>query len=291
MKEVCGFPNQGTSKEGAVQQVVQTWGGGSRNKIPVLPLSPFHHNWHSLANGPDPASRPGSWATSSPSPEGCAGPSLRPAPAAPSPQRPALPPTWRWAPRGKGAAVSSLTPGSGGGGTAPLTSSTHPSDPGFLVLSRPSSHPSPDAQSPSFSSGGCPPPRLGFPGFQTVVCLRTPSHVPPSFPAQGITEKSPQRPSPSFLPRLRAALGMPSPGRRVPELTLSRQFTFSVGYTILPHRAQLGFMVPGKDWGGDARARARSLFLGRASERRRLQLCRRRRLELGNWPPPPPSFP
>lgn len=184
-----------------------------------------------------------------------------------------------------------LLPALGGGGTAPLTSSTHPSDPGFLVLSRPSSHPSPGAQSPSFSSGGCQPPRLGFPGFQTVVCLRTPSHVPPSFPAQGITEKSPQRPSPSFLPRLRAALGMPSPGRRVPELTLSRQFTFSVGYTILPHRAQLGFMVPGKDWGGDARARARSLFLGRASERRRLQLCRRRRLELGNWPPPPPSFP
>lgn len=33
---------------------------------------------------------------------------------------------------------------------------------------------------------------------------------------------------------------------RVPRLTLSRQFTFSVGYTILPHRAQLGFMAPGK---------------------------------------------
>lgn len=48
----------------------------------------------------------------------------------------------------------------------------------------------------------------------------------------------------------------------MPELTLSRQFTFSVGYTILPHRAQLGFMVPGKDWGGDARANARSLSFG-----------------------------
>lgn len=28
MKEVCGFPNQGTSKEGAVQQVVQNGVGG-----------------------------------------------------------------------------------------------------------------------------------------------------------------------------------------------------------------------------------------------------------------------
>lgn len=37
---------------------------------------------------------------------------------------------------------------------------------------------------------------------------------------------------------------------QVPGLTLSRQFTFSVGYTILPHRAQLGFMARGKAGAG-----------------------------------------
>lgn len=79
----------------------------------------------------------------------------------------------------------------------------------------------------------------------------------------------------------------------VPGLTLSRQFTFSVGYTILPHRAQLGFMAPGKAGAGTPEL-ARVLSPERAGERRpRLQLHRqrRRRLELGNWPPPPPSFP
>lgn len=46
---------------------------------------------------------------------------------------------------------------------------------------------------------------------------------------------------------------------RVPGLTLSRQFTFSVGYTILPHRAQLGFMAPGKAGAGTPEL-ARVLF-------------------------------
>lgn len=139
--------------------------GASRNEIPVLPLSPFHHNWHSSAHGPDPASRPGSRTTKAQARRVV----LAPASAPPPPPPPPTP-----APRASAyLALGAAGKGSGRllshsrprrGGTAPLTSSTHPSDPGSQVPSRPPSPLSPNTQSPPFSSGGCPPPRLYFPG-------------------------------------------------------------------------------------------------------------------------------
>lgn len=67
----------------------------------------------------DPTQLPGQEAgLLKPKPGGLRWPQPPPRPRRPLPptQRPALPPTWRWAPRGKGAAVSSLTPGPGGAG-------------------------------------------------------------------------------------------------------------------------------------------------------------------------------
>ena len=68
-----------------------------------------------------------------------------------------------------------------------------------------------------------------------------------------------RRPGPSLLPGNGAQLGDCRVASPSPRLTLSRQFTFSVGYTILPHRAQLGFMTPGKAGAGTPEL-ARVLF-------------------------------
>lgn len=168
----------------------------------------------------------------------------------PLPQSPELPPTWRSGRPGEGAAVSLTLPGLGGG-TAPLTFSPAPTPwPGFPT---PLPSPNPGAQSPLFNTG-CPArvdswPRLGSPGFQTGVCPPTP-HDTALLPPPGIAGPRRRGPGPSRFPRAGALVGNGKHASPGPGLTLSRQFTFSVGYTILPHRAQLGFMAPGKAGAG-----------------------------------------
>ena len=128
-------------------------------------------------------------------------PNLCAAPRRPLPQRPALPPTWRSARRGEGAAVCSHSPGPRGRDCTPtFPHSPHPHSGARL--------PHPGAPSPLLASRGCPPsvdsfPRPGSPGFQTGV---RPSHpmTPPTFPPPGIAVTGRQRPSPALLLRSRA---------------------------------------------------------------------------------------
>lgn len=116
----------------------------------MLSLSPFHHNWHSLAGRPDPASRPGSRTTKAQARRVALAPaSAPPPPPPPPPPAPRASAYLALGAAGKGSGRLLSHSRSRGGGTAPLTSSTHPSDPGSLVPSRPPSPLSPNAQSPS----------------------------------------------------------------------------------------------------------------------------------------------
>lgn len=223
-------------------QVVQKT--GSRNGARVLIRRPVPQTQHLPADGPHPpVSRPGSRASSRRREPLSRGPQPLPRPpAAPSPsaQRFRLLGARRGGERER---PSALTLRALGGGTAPLTfpHSPHPHSGARLLH--------PGAPSPLLSSSGCPPrvdsfPRPGSPGFQTGV---RPSHpmTPPTFPppaiaVTGAAETQPRSPPPIW------SSGIAKTRLPIPSLTLSRQFTFSVGYTILQHRAQLGFMAPGK---------------------------------------------
>lgn len=74
--------------------------------------------------------------------------------------------------------------------------------------------------------------------------------TPPSLLLPGSRGRGGVDPAPLASPRSGALVGNGQDASPGPGLTLSRQFTFSVGYTILPHRAQLGFMAPGKAGAG-----------------------------------------
>lgn len=182
-------------------QVVQK--KGSRSGAWVLIQSPVHQMQHSPADSP----RPGS-----PGPEvrpfarradGFAGPpSLCPAPPRrPLPQRPALPPTWRSARRGEGAAVSSHSPGPRGRDCTPnLPPPPHPGAwPPYSssVLPAPGhrAHCSPVVAA---ATRGL----LAAPQISRLPDWGLSPHpmTPPSVPPPGIAGMRRHRPGPSLLP-------------------------------------------------------------------------------------------
>lgn len=166
----------------------------------MLSLSPFHHNWHSLAGRPDPASRPGSRTTKAQARRVALAPASAPPP--PPPPPPPSAPRFRLLGAGRRGERERPSPLSlpALGGRDCTSNLQHTPQRSWFPGALPPSQPSQPQCTEPFSSGGCPPPRLRFSRFQTGVCPRTPSHLPPSFPAQGITRKSPQGPRPSFLP-------------------------------------------------------------------------------------------
>lgn len=153
-------------------QVVQK--KGSRRGARVLIRSPVHQMQRSLADSPLPPT-PGLQKMKSghlrPELKVSLGPpASAPPPRRPLPQCPALPPTWRSARRGEGAAVSSHSRGPRGRDCTPNL--PPPRGLASLLLF---CLPSPRAQSPLFSRSGSPPrgdssPCRRPPGFQTGVC-------------------------------------------------------------------------------------------------------------------------
>lgn len=223
-------------------------------------------------------------------------PSLCPAPpTAPSPRAPRF---RLLGARGGGERErpSPLTLPALGGGTAPLT---FPQPPPWGLASLPLFRPpNPVARSPLFSTSHYLPcvdslPCLGSPGFQTEDCPQDPM-TPPSLHSPRIARMGLHRPGPSLLPQSRVLLRDGKDASPGPGAYLIQTVHLLRGVYDLAAPGAVGIHGSGKGWGGDARACARSLNPERAGGRRpRLQLHRRwrRRLELGNWPPPPPSFP
>lgn len=212
----------------------------------------------------------------------------------PLPESPALPPTWRSGRRGEGASVPH-TPGPRGRDCTPNLPQPPPLGLASLPLFR---SPNPTAE-PTLLQQWLPATRglLASPlisWFPDRGLSPTPhdTALPLSSKDRGDRAVKTQ---PLSLPlNLEHCSRMAKTCLPVPGLTLSRQFTFSVGYTILPHRAQLGFMAPRKAGAGTPEL-ARVLFppseLAGDSSGCNYTGWRRPRQELENWPPPPPSFP
>lgn len=180
-----------------------------------------------------------------------------PPPAAPSPRAPRF--RLLGAPRrGERERLSPLTPRPRGG-AAPLTVPYPLSrGPAFLLFRRPT-----PARRAVFASSGCPPrvdslvsPRISwFPN-------RGPSPhpmTPPSLPPPGTAGIRRRRPGPSLLPQSGAQFrdcknASPGPGTH-----LIQTVHLLRGVHDLAAPGAVGIHSSGKGWGGDARARARSL--------------------------------
>lgn len=276
-------------------QIVQN--GGSRSGAQVLIRSPVHQMQHSPAGAP----KPSLWARKPSHSRPQRTVSRGPPASAPPPAPPPPPPEPRasaylaFRAAGRGSGRLSHSPGPRGRDCTPNLPPAPTPWPGFPT---PLPSPNPGAQSPRFNPG-CPPrvdswPRLGSPGFQTGVCPPTP-HDTALPPPPGIAGTRRRGPGPSRFPPVW------STGREWPRrVSRSRAHLIQTVHLLrgvhdLAAPSAIGIHGSGKGWGGDARARARTLSPERAGGRRpRVQLhkrWRRRRLEQGNWPPPPPSFP